>query len=129
MASEGAYIVCSDLTPDLRPGGYETDTAPTHKVVARSSKSVFKRTDASSPEDMEAVVQTAVENFGRLDMYVQSAGICLNVAAKKISRSIVNNAGIFCGQNRIAEESIEAFDKTMVGHLSIPFQRKTTDRC
>lgn len=27
---------------------------------------------------------------------------------------MVNNAGIFCGQNRIAEESVEAFDKTMV---------------
>ena len=29
-------------------------------------------------------------------------------------KSMVNNAGIFCGQNRIAEESVEAFDKTMV---------------
>ena len=27
---------------------------------------------------------------------------------------MVNNAGIFCGQHRIAEESVEAFDKTMV---------------
>lgn len=28
---------------------------------------------------------------------------------------MVNNAGIFCGQNKIAEESVEAFEKTMVG--------------
>lgn len=68
LASEGAYVVCSDLRPDLRPGGYETETAPTHEVIARSSKSGFVKADTSSPEDVEALVAAAVAEFGRLDM-------------------------------------------------------------
>jgi hypothetical protein len=35
---------------------------------------------------------------------------------------MVNNAGVFCGQHKIAEESVDAFDKTMVGQLDISFK-------
>ncbi|KIW36484.1 uncharacterized protein PV06_11299 [Exophiala oligosperma] len=34
---------------------------------------------------------------------------------------MVNNAGIFCGQNRIAEEPVEAFEKTMAVNARGPF--------
>lgn len=53
----------------MRPDGYETDTAPTHEVIAKNGKSVFKKADASVPEDVQALVETAVATFGRLDMY------------------------------------------------------------
>ncbi|KAJ5923156.1 hypothetical protein N7454_008401 [Penicillium verhagenii] len=94
LASEGASVVCSDITPDLRPGGYENDNASTHEVIARAGKAVFKKADSSSAEEMEALVQAAVTTYGRLDI-------------------MVNNAGVFCGQHRLAEEPVEAFDKTM----------------
>jgi NAD(P)-dependent dehydrogenase (short-subunit alcohol dehydrogenase family) len=68
LASEGASVVCSDLTPDLLQGGYETDTAPTHEVVARKGKAIFKKTDVSSPQQVDALVAAAVAEFGRLDM-------------------------------------------------------------
>lgn len=69
LASEGAHVVCSDLRPDLRPGGYETETAPTHEVISRQGKSIFKKADASSPQDVEGLVAAAVEEWGRLDMW------------------------------------------------------------
>lgn len=94
LAGAGASVVCSDITPILRPDGYETETAPTHELIAKTGKSIFKKADVSSPEDVEALVAAAVVEFGRLDI-------------------LVNNAGVFCGQNKIAEESVEAFDKTM----------------
>lgn len=70
LASESASGVCSDLTPDLRPGGYEAVTAPTHELIAKTGRSIFKKADVSSPEDVEALVAAAVAEFGRLDMYV-----------------------------------------------------------
>ena len=72
LASEGAHVVCSDLTPDLRPGGYETETDPTHEVIARTGKAIFKKADVSSTQDVEALVGAAVSEFGRLDMCVDS---------------------------------------------------------
>ena len=68
LGSAGASVVCSDLTPSLRPGGYETETAPTHELIAKTSKAIFKKTDAGRPEDVEALVNAAVEEYGRLDM-------------------------------------------------------------
>lgn len=60
--------MCSDLTPSLRQGGYEVETSPTHELIARTSKAIFKKTDASRPEDVEALVEAAVKEFGRVDM-------------------------------------------------------------
>ncbi|KAJ5464328.1 uncharacterized protein N7458_000014 [Penicillium daleae] len=94
LASEGASVVCSDITPDLRAGGYEKDNVSTHEVIARTGKAIFKKADASAAEDIEALVKAAVTTYGRLDI-------------------MVNNAGVFCGQHKIAEESVDAFDKTM----------------
>ena len=44
--------------------------SPTHELIARTSKAIFKKTDASRPEDVEALVEAAVAEFGRLDMSV-----------------------------------------------------------
>jgi len=84
LASEGAYIVCSDLDPAVRAGGYENDLTPTHQLTASTGKAVFRKADASSEEDVKALVALAVSEYGRLDI-------------------IVNNAGIFCGLNNIVD--------------------------
>lgn len=125
--------MCSDLSPSLRQGGYETETLPTHELVARTGKAIFKKTDASRPEDVEALVDAAVKEFGRLDMSVhflmarpsvdEPSVICLLTISICASYSMVNNAGVFCGQNRIAEEPVEAFEKTMVGNRLLAGER------
>ena len=69
LASEGAYIVCSDLSPEVRAGGYETSQVPTHKVILqRNRESVFQKADVGSEEDVKSLVQVAVSTYGRLDM-------------------------------------------------------------
>jgi NAD(P)-dependent dehydrogenase (short-subunit alcohol dehydrogenase family) len=69
LASEGAFLVCSDLTPELRAGGYEKDQTPTHEVILRNKgKAVFQKTDVSSEEDIKALVVFTVQTYGRLDM-------------------------------------------------------------
>lgn len=76
--------MCSDLGPDLRPGGYEMETAPTHELIAKAGKAIFKKVDVSSPHDVEELVASAVAEYGRLDMYVQVTPAPLSVGAIKV---------------------------------------------
>ncbi|RMZ88920.1 hypothetical protein DV736_g3848, partial [Chaetothyriales sp. CBS 134916] len=95
LASEGAFVVCSDLNPAVRAGGYEENQVPTHElIVERKGKAVFQKADASREEDIKGLVELAVKEFGRLDI-------------------MVNNAGIFTGLATIVDEPVENFDKTM----------------
>jgi NAD(P)-dependent dehydrogenase (short-subunit alcohol dehydrogenase family) len=69
LASEGAYLVCSDLTPEVRSGGYEKSSVPTHEaIVQNKGKAIFTKADVSSEEDVKSLIALAVKTYGRLDM-------------------------------------------------------------
>lgn len=63
FAREGARVVCADVS------GQQHDTA-----AAIGSAAVAVAVDVSSPEDVERMVATAVERFGRLDVLFNNAG-------------------------------------------------------
>lgn len=65
---EGARVVVSDVDRD---GGEETAEA----VRAAGSEALFAAADVGKPEDCEALVQRAVQKFGRLDIACNNAGI------------------------------------------------------
>jgi len=67
-AREGARVVVSDVDRD---GGEETAQA----VRAAGSEALFAAADVGKPEDCEALVQRAVQKFGRLDIACNNAGI------------------------------------------------------
>ncbi len=68
-AAEGANIVIDYVAhPD------DTDTL-IDKVVAAGGRAVGVRADVSHTADLQAVIQTAVDTFGRLDVLVNNAGI------------------------------------------------------
>ncbi|QAY64199.1 glucose 1-dehydrogenase [Xylanimonas allomyrinae] len=100
LAAEGATVVCSDLRPGARAGGYEEDgDAETHDLIAKNGgASIFVKADASNTADMTRLVETAVAEYGRLDI-------------------IVNNAGIFTGLSTIVDEREEDFDRTIAVNL------------
>lgn len=68
-SQEGAKVVCSDLTPSARaliPTEADTNT---HELIQQAGgESIFVKTDVSQAKAMKALVETAVERFGRLDM-------------------------------------------------------------
>jgi len=92
FVQEGARVVFSDLL-DEEGKGFEEELG---KNVA------FYRADAASASDSEALVEFAVERFGRLDC-------------------VVNNAGAGGEGGPIAQTSVEGFDRSIALLLRGPF--------
>ena len=77
LASEGASVVVNDLGAAVDGSG--NDSGPAHEVVAEiaeaGGKAVANGADISVFAAAENLVQTAIEEFGRLDILVNVAGI------------------------------------------------------
>ena len=77
LASEGALVVVNDLGSAVDGSG--NDSGPAHDVVAEiaegGGKAVANGADISVFAAAESLVQTAIEEFGRLDILVNVAGI------------------------------------------------------
>ncbi|MDR7188180.1 NAD(P)-dependent dehydrogenase (short-subunit alcohol dehydrogenase family) [Microbacterium sp. BE35] len=96
LARDGYSVVCSDLREQPRAGGYDdSPEVPTHELIQNEGgAATFVAADTSNFEQMSGVVETAVGVYGRLDVFV-------------------NNAGVFFGLGNIVEETEEVFDKTI----------------
>ncbi len=83
LAREGASVVCSDLMPEPRAGGFdEGGDTPTHELIAgEGGRAVFQRCDAASRDDVEALVARAESEFGGLHAAVLNAGVFLREAS------------------------------------------------
>ena len=77
FAEEGASVVVNDLGGSV--DGSDQSTSPADQVVdeivAAGGSAVANYDSVSSMEGGENIVQTAVDNFGRLDIVVTPAGI------------------------------------------------------
>lgn len=91
-AREGAKVVVSDV--DMN-GGKET----VEMIKSDGGEAIFIEADVSRPEDCESLVQSTVDEFGRLDI-------------------ACNNAGIGGEQNPTADYSIEGWQKLISINLS-----------
>lgn len=82
LAEEGAAVICTDLRPEPRSDGFEEDLeVATHELIAdRGGSAEFARADVTSEEELRAVADLAVERFGRLDAWVNNAGVFLGLA-------------------------------------------------
>ena len=68
FAAEGAKIVVVDVNSE---GGNET----AEQVKSAGGQAVFVRADVSAAADAEAMIRTAEETFGKLDILFNNAGI------------------------------------------------------
>lgn len=75
-AKEGGRIVCADLRPDARPDMETERNANTDDLIREAGGSaVFVQTDVTKPDQVDRMVQRAVEEYGRLDVLV-APNIC-----------------------------------------------------
>ena len=69
FAGAGAHVVIGDLDPVSREGGPATDAA----IRAAGGDATFVRTDVSEADDVDRLIEAAVDAGGRLDAIVTSA--------------------------------------------------------
>lgn len=70
-AEKGAKVVVTDIQEEPREGG-----KPTHKMIdEESGEAIFVKTDVSSEEEVDDLIKSTVEEFGKIDILVNNAGI------------------------------------------------------
>ena len=105
LAREGARIVALDICRDIAPiyplGTREELDATVAAVNDLGSQGIAIEADVRSSEQMEAAVKRAMDQFGRIDILCNNAGVCIVEAVDEISdRSLdavidVNIKGVF----------------------------------
>ena len=77
MAREGARLVVNDIGASV--AGEGLDAGPAHQVVkeikALGREAVANTDSVSDPLSARRIIQTAIENYGRIDVVVNNAGI------------------------------------------------------
>lgn len=77
FAREGAKVVAGDLTEAPREGNF--DDAPelsTVQLIARDGgQAVYAACDVTRQAEVQAMAATAIARFGRLDIWVNNAGV------------------------------------------------------
>lgn len=76
FAKEGAKIVVTDLKKETNDGGFENNNTPTNEVITElGGQAIFVKCDVTKASDVKDAVAASVEQFGRLDIIVNNAGI------------------------------------------------------
>ncbi|MEU9435208.1 SDR family NAD(P)-dependent oxidoreductase [Streptomyces sp. NPDC048252] len=77
LAERGAKVVVNDLGGSMEGDG--SDTGPAQRVVEEivtaGGEAVADTNDISTPAGGQAVIDSAIEHFGRIDVLVNNAGI------------------------------------------------------
>ncbi len=68
LAQGGAKLVVADLNDEL-------GNSVVSEITANGGDAIYTRTDVGQPADVEAMVDAAIQSFGRLDIAVNNAGI------------------------------------------------------
>ena len=77
LASRGARIVVNDLGGSVDGSGSEAGPAQqvVEEIEAAGGEAVANTDSVATPEGGEAIVQTAIDAFGRVDIVINNAGI------------------------------------------------------
>jgi NAD(P)-dependent dehydrogenase (short-subunit alcohol dehydrogenase family) len=89
FARRGALVVVNDLGGSMHGNG--SDSSVADEVVGEIRRdggtAVSSHDSVDSPEGAQAIIQTAVESFGRLDAVVSNAGIFNSVPFEDLSQA------------------------------------------
>lgn len=87
LAKRGASVVVNDLGGSMGGEGADTTVADevVDEIVQGGGKAVASHDSVDSPEGGEAIVQTAIKHFGRLDAVVSNAGIFNSIAFEEMT--------------------------------------------
>ena len=87
LASRGAKVVVNDLGVSLKGEG--VDASPAEQLVqeirAAGGEAVASTDSVATPEGGKAIIETALDSFGRLDILIHNAGIVRRGSLEELS--------------------------------------------
>lgn len=119
-SAEGAHVVCADIRPNSRFESHsEESRGTTHdRITEKGGKAIFVTADTGDAAQVEALVAKAVQEYGRLDIMVNNAGISFEssdaapVPVWEVSEERwdttqrINSTGVFFGIKYAAAQMI-----------------------
>jgi NAD(P)-dependent dehydrogenase (short-subunit alcohol dehydrogenase family) len=86
LAARGAKVVVNDLggSRDGSGAGSEMADAVVAEILAAGGDAVANYDSVATPEGGQAIVQSAIDAFGRIDIVVNNAGILRDVSFQKL---------------------------------------------
>ncbi|MDQ0376198.1 SDR family NAD(P)-dependent oxidoreductase [Amycolatopsis thermophila] len=92
LATRGVHVVAADINEEqMLATATEINAAVTASSIAgKPGQVVGTRIDVTKPEDHETVAQLALERFGRIDFWVNNAGIFPFALAEEITPEQIN---------------------------------------
>jgi 3-oxoacyl-[acyl-carrier protein] reductase len=127
LCSEGARLIIADLRE-------ETACATAAEFRAAGMDALAFPVDVTAPDRVSAMVQTALDRFGRLDILVNNAGVGLNkpfleTSLEEFERTIrVNLVGTFLCSQAAARAMAAGGGGTIVNIASISGERGAQNR-
>jgi NAD(P)-dependent dehydrogenase (short-subunit alcohol dehydrogenase family) len=87
LARRGASVVVNDLGGSMAGGGSDATVADevVAEITAAGGVAVASHDSVDSPEGGKAIVQTALDQFGRVDAVVSNAGIFNSIAFDELT--------------------------------------------
>jgi NAD(P)-dependent dehydrogenase (short-subunit alcohol dehydrogenase family) len=78
LAERGARVVVNDLGTDVSGFGKDSTIAErvTNLIRTRGGEAIANYSDVATPEGGSDLIATTIEQFGRVDLLVNNAGIC-----------------------------------------------------
>jgi len=92
MASRGALIVVNDLGGSVDGTGSSSSAAQVvvDEIKAAGGEAVADTNSVATPEGGRAIVQTAIDSFGRVDIVINNAGILRDKAFHNMEPDLLN---------------------------------------
>ena len=92
MASRGALIVVNDLGGSVDGSGSDKGAAEhmVDEIKALGGEAVADTNTVATPEGGKAIVQTAIDAFGRVDIVVNNAGILRDKSFHNLTPELLN---------------------------------------
>ncbi|MEO9224555.1 MAG: SDR family oxidoreductase [Acidimicrobiales bacterium] len=92
FAKRGALIVVNDLGGTMDGSGEDASAAQkvVDEIAAAGGEAVANHDSVATPEGGEAIVQTAVDAFGRVDIVINNAGILRDKAFHNMTPDLLN---------------------------------------
>lgn len=118
LADEGARVVVADINE-------AQGQATAAQIRENGKEAIFVRQDVSSAEDWQRVVSTALENFGRIDVLVNNAGMLVWGALEETSDADwdrlmnVNAKGVFLGCKHVLPAMRDAGGGSIINISSV----------